>query len=747
MTGPSYKFSPSSPAWRGTAIGIFIATSVLMILSTVDLLQNQASLGDAAIYFVGGSLLTALVGGLLVLMLVLFANISTMSKWAIACFAVLVYYFFIPTQTSTGLFFIGIWALAAFALTGGSLWSLMVNRNENRANRLTTLSFLFLGLLGIAGLAFWSYSTLTPFTLPPSKEGEKQIPQITLQDPSLPGTFAVKTLSYGNGTSTNRPEYGKEISIRTDTISGSSLIGGWDGFSGWLRTRYWGFNSNNLPLNGLVWYPEGEGPFPLVLIVHGNHEMSAPSDSGYAYLGNLLASRGFIAASIDENFLNSGWIDFIGNINEVPARAWLILEHLKLWREWNKTEGLPFSNKVDMDKIALIGHSRGGEAIATATAFNNLDYFPENGNIPFNYHFNIKALAAIAPVDSQYSPGGQKTILNNIDYLVIQGAHDGDVRSFQGSAQYNRIFFNDLKYHFRASLYIFGANHGQFNSVWGKSDIQSPANLLFNLNQFLPEQQQRQIAKVYITAFLEAVLHEEKRYMPLFHSWTAGGKWLPKTVYLNEFNDSRETYITNSERALDLGKTTFPGGTVHGEHLKVWQQKQITLREGNTLHPGLYLGWNLSHANGTPSYTIVLPENRLHINSKSTLVLSLADVTHNHKVREANVDNEEDGKHNKNEEAIDFTIELTDSHGEKTGLPLSHFDYLQPAFKLHLMKSDFLDPLDNRDSVFQTFEFPMEEFLSNNPRFDPESLQTIRLAFDRTASGTMILDAISIRNE
>lgn len=743
MEEPSYKFS--SPAWRGTAIGIFIAAFVLMLLSTVDLLQNQASLGDAAIYFVGGSLITALIGGLLVLLLVLFANISTLSKWAIACFAVLAYYFFIPTQTSTGLFFIGIWALAAFALTCGSLWSLIANRHSKNTNRVATWGWLFFGLLGLAGLAFWFNSTLTPFSPPPSKEGEKDIPQITLPDPALPGNFAVKSLSYGHGTSISRPEYGKDVTITTDTISGSSLIGGWDGFPGWLRTRYWGFDTGNLPLNGLVWYPEGNGPFPLVLIVHGNHEMSAPSETGYAYLGKLLASRGFIAVSIDENYLNSGWIDFVGSLNEVPARAWLILEHLKLWREWNKTESSPFFNRVDMDKIALIGHSRGGEAIANATVFNNLDYFPDNGKIPFDYNFNIKALAAIAPVDSQYSPGGQKTILTNIDYLVIQGAHDGDVRSFQGSAQYNRIFFHDLKYHFKSSLYIYGANHGQFNSIWGKSDLQSPTNLLFNLNQFLPEEQQRQIAKVYITAFLEAVLHGESGYMPLFHSWRAGEKWLPNTVYLNEFNDSKETYIVNSERSFDLGKTTFPEGTIHGEHLKLWQQKQITLREGNTLHPGIYLGWNLLHANGTPSYTITLPENRLRINSKSILVLSVADVTHNKKVQEEELD-DEDGD-SKKEEPIDFSIELIDSHGEKAVLPLSHYDYLQPAFKLQLMKGDFLDPLDNRDSVFQTFEFPMEEFVQKNPKFDPEALQTIRLVFDRTAEGTIILDAISIRNE
>jgi hypothetical protein len=76
-----------------------------------------------------------------------------------------------------------------------------------------------------------------------------------------------------------------------------------------LRSRYWGFDVTNLPLNGRVWYPDGDGPFPLALIVHGNHFMMDYSDPGYDYLGQLLASRGIILVSVDQNFLNGSWTD------------------------------------------------------------------------------------------------------------------------------------------------------------------------------------------------------------------------------------------------------------------------------------------------------------------------------------------------------------------------------------------------------------------------------------------------------
>jgi hypothetical protein len=73
-----------------------------------------------------------------------------------------------------------------------------------------------------------------------------------------------------------------------------------------------------------------------VLIVHGNHNMRDFSDPGYEYLGELLASRGYILASVDMNFLN-------GAIRgENDARGWFLLKHLEAWREFNATEGGPF---------------------------------------------------------------------------------------------------------------------------------------------------------------------------------------------------------------------------------------------------------------------------------------------------------------------------------------------------------------------------------------------------------------------
>ena len=103
-------------------------------------------------------------------------------------------------------------------------------------------------------------------------------------------------------------------------------------------------------------------PFPLVLMVHGNHAMEDFSDPGYAYLGEHLASRGIVAVTVDENFLNGSTADLanlptfegLGLDEENDARAWLLLEHLRQWRDWSHDPSSPFAGRVDLDRVGLI---------------------------------------------------------------------------------------------------------------------------------------------------------------------------------------------------------------------------------------------------------------------------------------------------------------------------------------------------------------------------------------------------------
>ena len=113
----------------------------------------------------------------------------------------------------------------------------------------------------------------------------------------------------------------------TETVDATAFVKGNEGWKMKLRKWYWGFDFESFPVNGRVWYPDGDGPFPLVLIVHGNHSMEEHSDPGYGWLGKLMASRGFILVSVDENFFNGGFMD---GLNRGMIRFLIYLE-LEEW--------------------------------------------------------------------------------------------------------------------------------------------------------------------------------------------------------------------------------------------------------------------------------------------------------------------------------------------------------------------------------------------------------------------------------
>src|ERR1700676_3009786 len=574
--------------------------------------------------------------------------------------------------------------------------------------------------------------------------------KLAAPDPSASGPFHVLKLFYGVGNDIRRSEYGSTVAITTRTVDSSDFFKDFEGWKRWSRKKYWGFDIDKLPLNARVWYPEGPGPFPLALLVHGNHNMADFSDAGYAYLGELLASRGIILASIDENFLNSGL--FHDPPKQQAVRGWMLLEHLKLWREWNLTEGNPFHGKVDMSRIALMGHSRGGEAAATAAAFNRMKYAPEDANIKFDYGFSIKAVVAIAPADGQYKPAGQPRWIEDVSYLTLQGAHDMDVSSFDGSRQWDHVRYTRPGLWFKAEIYAYRANHGQFNTAWGRDDAGKPLGWLLNLKPLMPGDEQRRISKTYISAFLEATLKDHREYVPIFEDWRVARAWLPDTLYFNRYQNATYISLASFDEDADLTTTSAPGRHIEGENLSIWNEGKIPWRDGDRGYNGVFLGWNRAKDAPAATYAITLPAGSAanwHLNSGSTIEFSIApldeDVALPGKKKEDEKDKkkdkakeEEKSKSKKNErESPDFTIELVTTNGAIVSAPVSRFISIPPPCTEKFTKLSVMDDaayLQDWEAVFQSVRAPLSAFQSadNSRPFDPAKLSVVRLKFDRT---------------
>ena len=146
---------------------------------------------------------------------------------------------------------------------------------------------------------------------------------VTDENPANSGNYDYNFFTYGSGSDLHRADFSATVNQITPTVDASDFITKWDK----KRESFWGFDPSQLPINGRVWLPEGEGPFPLILMVHGNHTMEYLSTSGYDYLGELLASRGFITISVDEDFIN--YSSTYGSPNRnYELRTWMLLQHL-----------------------------------------------------------------------------------------------------------------------------------------------------------------------------------------------------------------------------------------------------------------------------------------------------------------------------------------------------------------------------------------------------------------------------------
>jgi hypothetical protein len=213
--------------------------------------------------------------------------------------------------------------------------------------------------------------------------------------------------------------------------------------------------------------PIAFGRFPLVLFLHGNHatcpcscsHACAPADRipnhiGYNYLLDILASQGFIAVSIDGFDVTCAGSP---TMSDYEARGRLMLRHLELWRNWNLAGGDPWGNRfrrhVDMSRIGLSGHSRGGEGVVAAEQINRLE----------GLGFDIKAVNAIAPTD-------QDPFIDwipEVPYYLLLAASDGDVSNLQGLRTYDRTSLQGASpQSLKTMAWVYGANHNFFNTAW-----------------------------------------------------------------------------------------------------------------------------------------------------------------------------------------------------------------------------------------------------------------------------------------
>ena len=761
------------PMWRGGSAGALAAVAAAGLMAGWFWNSGYGKVVDVGVGTAAG-LLLALIGTAVATLLLTLVRTGPVPRSFAAAFAgSVVGLFALNDLPYIGLGFPGEilrWAgpvyVAAAAMLVGSLRHLLGRRfgGEQSPGYLAGGSVLTLAVaVNVAG-AWW---LLSPGPGPveelsPAPVTERAPRPLDVGSPAEEGAYAVRALTYGSGENPRRPEFGEDADLTTPRVDAREVIPAWGGFTASVRERLWGFGPERFPLNARVWYPEGDGPFPLVLVVHGNHSMLDYSDPGYEYLGRLLASRGYVVASVDENYINGSWSGGF-DTGEMPARAWLLLEHLEQWHRWAREGGNPFHGMVDTTRIGLVGHSRGGEAVAMAAAFNRLPYYPDDADVPFGYGFDIESVVAIAPTDRRYE---RRLAPAAASYLVLHGSYDSDEASFEGVRVYQRAGLGEGD--FKAAIFVHGANHGQFNTGWGRRDYGLPGGWLLNTAPIMPGGQQRQVARVFVSGFLDATLRGRNRYRAIFRDHRAARQWLPETLFVTRYRDGNVRELANFQEDLDLTTATAPGVTADGSTLREWREQELRFRDGDPqANDAAVLEWgrpdtaSADTASGdgpaaaatatAPAYELrldpdSLPEGRP--DSAGRLLFSLASMSPDLPADTAEPAGESGGAAVPGGgDRIDLTVELIDGDGTRARIPLSEYRPVPPRVEIRLLKTMELTRQrmpERSEPLLQSYRLPLADFTAEEDAFDPTSLTRIRFVFDRTPSGSVALDDVGL---
>lgn len=223
-------------------------------------------------------------------------------------------------------------------------------------------------------------------------------------------------------------------------------------------------------------YTQRTEPSPLIVLVHGNHgscdtgtnnatascTQFKRNEAGYAYLGENLATWGYTVFSLSQDQLMLRQDNPKGK--GMHQRRMLIAAALDALSAANAgtladgtgvTPGISttLGGNLDMTRIGLMGHSRGGDAV---TSFMDYNRIRTDGP-----RYPLRGVISLAPVDyERKAPYGTP-------YLSILPFCDGDVSNLQGARFFERSQYIKGDDPFpRIQSSQLGAIHNWYNTVW-----------------------------------------------------------------------------------------------------------------------------------------------------------------------------------------------------------------------------------------------------------------------------------------
>jgi hypothetical protein len=329
------------------------------------------------------------------------------------------------------------------------------------------------------------------------------------------------------------------------------------------------------------------------------------------------------------------------------------------------------------------------------------------------YRFDLTGVAAIAPTDRQYEPVSGPTVVPD-HYFLIHGSRDGDVSSFEGYNSYTRAHavdpanptVSDGK--FKSLLWVYRANHNQFNSAWPSET--PPATTLARAEQ-------EQIARVHLGALAAALLLDRKEYLEVLRDHAAAASWVPlRTLCVSQYQDSDRLFIQHQQEGTAPPQISSPvQGTVAADSVLAVRQLFDLVNAGRPQAITLRLSWALLDAR----LLLQVDPATLPADRYSTLALRIGQA-----VDPANaVDRDQD-----------LTIEV--SSGSRT--------IAVRASSVHRLLYPDTGGFGPPKIVMQTLRLPLEHIAELG--IDLRDIRSIALNFDQRATGVVYVGDLQLSN-
>ncbi|MDO5649096.1 MAG: dienelactone hydrolase family protein [Gallicola sp.] len=214
-------------------------------------------------------------------------------------------------------------------------------------------------------------------------------------------------------------------------------------------------------LQGTLSFPKDKGNYPLVIILHGNHDNNDSKlrfDKGFKEVGEKIAEKGFVAAAFnyqpayDWKYGDSDEKEKFFKMYPEFVRALDQMNQDGIYKTKNKLEEKSLVQKIDFNKRFILGHSRGGE-IAYELASKEKEFL---GVI--NY-------GMMDPVVKETD--------RDIPFLTITPQYDGDVKDNEGYVISRLIHALPNRKRPIYYLYGYGMNHNDINPSIGRNDAEN----------------------------------------------------------------------------------------------------------------------------------------------------------------------------------------------------------------------------------------------------------------------------------